>query len=56
MNRYITVKKDTGELICSIDTKTGECLASNGVEIETDDFEEVFQEKDGKFFHLYNDR
>ena len=55
MSRYFTVKKPNGELICSIDTETGECICMSGVTVSTDDFEEIFEEKDGKLHHAYND-
>ena len=55
MQRYITVKRQEGELLCSLDTETGECLCAKGVTVETDDYEEVFDIKDGKFYHIFND-
>ena len=41
IKRYLVVMKEDGEIICSLDTETGEGLVQNGYVIKTDDYEDV---------------
>lgn len=52
MKRYLVVMKDDGELLCSLDTVTGVALCKKGIEIRSDDYEDVIRFEDGKMAHV----
>ena len=48
MKRYITIKSENDELLCSIDTQTGHIILKDGVTVQNDHKGGIFQESGDK--------